>query len=123
MLPGLDSGMLQADLVSGFSVTSSPAPVSKTFSSTDGANHSGTTPTTTAVGAGGSGSYTYAWARISGDSSITATSAATAATAFTATLAPDVIARAVFRVTATDTGTGATTTFDVNVTIHHVDLR
>ena len=123
MIPGLTCMMRQTDQVSGFSASASPSSVSKTFSSTDGANHSGTTPTSTASPTGGVGSFTYAWARLSGDSSITATSASTAGTAFTATLAPDVIANAIFRCTVTDTGTGAVATADVDVTIHHVDLR
>lgn len=126
MLPGLAPLMMgssEAALVSGLSVTAFPPATSKGFSSIDGASHSGTTPTVTATATGGSGTYTYAWARISGDEAITATSAGTAATAFSASLAPDSMARAVFRCTVTDTVTHAVVFVDVTVTIHHVDLR
>jgi hypothetical protein len=123
-LPGLSSFMTGlSDVVSGFATAAAPTRVSKTFSSTDGGVHSGTTPVTTASPVGGIGPFTYAWTRIAGDAAITATSAATAATAFSANISPDVIVEATFRCTATDTATGATATTDVDVTLHHVDLR
>lgn len=120
MLPGLAVAMMQgADQVSGFSV-SAPTEANRTQGSSGGVPISMTTLTVTATVSGGIGPYTYAWTRISGDSAITATAPAASATAFTATVAAEETKEATFRVTATDTATGAVATADVDVRLHHV---
>lgn len=65
-------------------------------------NHSVTSDTVTAAGSEGQAPYTYAWARVSGDATITATSAATAATAFAASVGRNATKTAVFQCTVTD---------------------
>ncbi len=125
LLPGIGAAMMAGipDAVSGFSVGITPGGnAARTAGFTDGANHTLATSNVTAAAAGGSGAYTYAWARVSGDSAITAGSPTAAVTNFSATLSPNDIKLAVFRVTATDTGTGATATHDVTVALHYVDL-
>jgi hypothetical protein len=124
MLPGLGTAMMGgvADAVSSLSLTIYPASAHKTQTSTDGLSHTLTTPSVLATATGGSGTYTYGWARIAGDSSITATSPATASTAFSASMPPETDINATFRCTVTDTVTGAQRTADIEVNLHHVSL-
>ena len=124
MFPGLSMVLAAAavDVVSGLNVTATPTTARRTQSTSGGGPVTLTTPTVTAEAAGGVGPYTYAWTRISGDSAITATAPSAATTAFTASLAVDETKIAMFRVTATDTATGATATADVSVILHLVSL-
>ena len=75
-------------------------------------------PAATCTAVGGSGSRTFSWARISGDSRITADSPSSASTTFTRTgFAAGESAAAVFRCTVTDTVTSAVATDDITVTL------
>lgn len=123
-LPGLACVMMRGDdVIGGTGVSAFPTSVFKTISSIDGASHTATTPSSFVTVTGGSGSYSYSWARLSGDTSITALTPAAASTGFTANMPPDTLIHAVFRCSVTDTVTGVVRTVDVDVTLHHVDLR
>lgn len=124
MIPGLDCDMQVgvADAVSGLSVSVFPTKATKTQSSTGGAPILLTTANVVATAVGGSGSYGYVWTLVSGDAAITPTSPASATTAFSGTVASDDMIQATYRVTGTDTVTGATAFVDVVVTLHHVSF-
>jgi hypothetical protein len=67
---------------------------------------------------GGTGPFTYAWARISGDTRITANSTSSSATTFSRTgFALFEVASATFRCTITDTATGDTVQDTIAVTM------
>lgn len=66
-------------------------------------NHSVTSDTATVTPSEGTPPYTtYAWARVSGDTAITATAASAATSAFTATVGRNATRTAVFQCTVTD---------------------
>lgn len=124
MMPGLGNLVaFQGAAVGGggLMASASPNPVNKTQSTTGGAPVVMLSPTTTVTPSGGVPGFTYAWAFVSGDAAITATAPAAAATAFTASVAVDERKTAVFRCTVTDAN-GATTTVDVDVSLHLVGL-
>jgi hypothetical protein len=89
-----------------------------------GASASGTTTSSVITGtvSGGTGPFTYAWARVSGDTQITAGSPTAAATTFSATCYDAVEFSTVFRLTVTDAN-GATATADITVDLTWVDTR
>lgn len=123
-LPGLASGMLQSPVEGGSSsgvgsgsllASVSPTSVSKT-SSTRGSDKTVTAGPATVTVSGGSGGYTYSWARIAGDSSITAGAPSAASTSFSALLSPDDSVTATFECTVTDAA-GSVTRLQVGVSL------
>lgn len=104
MLPGM-SGMMLAESSAGgggtFAVEISTTEVTKTGSTRAGAKTLTTVPVIVTA-SGGAGGYTYAWARLSGDVEIAATTPAAASTTFSATLDPDEYKEALFECTVTD---------------------
>lgn len=97
----------------GFSVSVSASSVTQT-STTPGANLE-STPTVTASANNPAGGVTWSWARISGNTGITASSPSSATSAFQANVPNDQVWTATFRVTGDD---GVETkTRDVSVTI------
>ena len=101
-------------LPSNLTVSASPSAISKTDTAA-----TIVTASTTVTAVGGTSPYTYAWTRISGSSSISATSASAATTTFTgSSLVSGTTYDAVFRCTVTDSaGTPAVKTVDVTVRI------
>lgn len=79
-----------------------------------------TTVTFTATPTGGTPAYTYAWVQISGDPSITITSAATAATQFSYTLLAADYVIGTFACTVTDSGSLMATSNTVTVTFQGI---
>lgn len=71
---------------------------------------------TTATPSGGLAPYTYSWAKVSGDA-ITASQPSNATTDFGGTVAVNMTATAIFRVTCTDS-IGQTATADVSVSLY-----
>lgn len=126
MLPGM-AGIagFQGEIISGGSLSAVAAPndVSKTQGDFGPGALVLTTPPTTVTVSGGAAPFTHAWARISGDATITATAAASATTAFTASVALGVTKTAVFRDTVTDANGAHVESNDVNVTLDHVDYH
>lgn len=123
MLPGIDIALLApaaAGAASGLSVSVSPTEASKTQGTTSGAK-TVTSPTVTAEAAGGTGPYSYAWARHAGSEAITAATPTAASTTFSASMQPDTVLEAIFRMTVTDAA-GSTATVDVPVYLHLVDF-
>jgi hypothetical protein len=76
-----------------------------------------TTDLVTATPTGGIGPFSYAWARVSGDPEISATTPSAQTTRFFANLGVGDLFSATFEVTVTDTSTGFTATDTVLVSI------
>lgn len=109
-LPGGGGGSLSVtisrDFIQKADIDPEPAPPFKTLQ----------TATVTVTATGGTGPYTYSWARVSGDSAITATQPSLASTEFTATVAKNSDRTATWRCTVTDSA-AATRTVDISVLI------
>jgi hypothetical protein len=80
-----------------------------------------TSNTTTVSRIGGVSPSTFAWARVSGNASITAKFSNAAATSFSAIMNPDDFFEAVFECTVTD-ASGAVRKIQANVTLDYVRL-
>lgn len=107
-------------ITTGFRATVSSSTVYKLLVGTSSGNSSSVTVTPI----NGVPGYTYSWARVSGDTSITANSATSATTNFNNTgMTDQEMNSALFRCTVTDStgGTPLTTTVDVQVTFFRDD--
>jgi hypothetical protein len=100
-----------ASFVQPLSVSIEPDPVTRSV--TEGTT--GQTANVTATPTGGRAPFSYTWARVSGDTSITATSATSATTRFSRFVPDTDTYSAVWQVTVTDAdGTTATDTVSVS---------
>lgn len=117
-----DVGNVLRTVYTAMSVGLSSTTASKTVGTPGGGPVTVTSPSVTASPIGGTAPYTYAWARASGDASISATVPAGASTAFSALVPLETLVEAIFLVTVTD-ASGATATGSVDVSLYHVDTR
>lgn len=103
---------------SGFNVTISPGTASGSVFDPLPAplNTTVTSNPVTATPSGGTGPYTYSWAKVSGDSAVSANSPTAATTDFSAIVPRDGERSAIWRVTVTDS-LSATASADVSVTL------
>lgn len=103
---------------SGFGVTIAPGSASGSVAASQPQFRTVTSNSVTATPAGGTGPYTYSWTKVSGASSISATSPTAATTTFSALVAKDSTVDAVWRVTVTDS-LSATATADVVIELSY----
>ena len=116
-----DAGNVLRNVFTSLALSLSSEEASGTEWSSGGGSITVTSDPVTATPAGGTAPFSYAWARLSGDASISTTAGTSATTAFSASLPANDLIEAVFECTATDAN-GATAKASVTTTLHHVSL-